>query len=238
MKIYVPTSERGGIQVDGAYAEYAKVPEAFAIRIPESLDPAEAAPLLCAGATAYGAVKKAELTSESICCIIGCGGLGLYAVQYAKLTGAKVIAVDTNIDQLLAAAKLGADFTVKSDESALDEIQKIGGVDAIINFAPTCAIWPLVEGTLSNNGRFVSVAMPEGTVPLSLSWLAWITPKIMGVAVGQRDEVSEAVNIAAQNNISIPIETTSLESLNHALDRLARKPGTAPVTGRVVVDFS
>ena len=225
-----------GLQVDGAYAEYVLASASFLVSIPDKIDDLEAAPLLCAGATAYSAVKQAKLTPGVNCVIFGCGGLGLYAIQFAKLYGANVIAVDVEQSQLDVARSVGADQLLRSGERAVGEILKAGGGDVCINFAPTTAIWPMVEKTLNNHGKFISVAMPKGSVEMSLSWLTLIKPTITGTAVGSRQELREALELAASNNISVPIETIELEEVDSALDRLAGL-GKDRVKGRIVVKF-
>ena len=82
--------------MNGSFAEYVIVQERYAAVIPEGLDSLASAPLMCAGVTAYGGVMKADLAPGKVAVIIGCGGLGQYGIQIAKLTGATVVAVDTN----------------------------------------------------------------------------------------------------------------------------------------------
>ncbi len=227
-----------GLQANGAFAEYIIVQEDFAIPIPEGMDFIAAAPLMCAGATAYSAVLQADLAPGKICVIFGCGGLGQYAVQYARLTGATVIAVDRDSGQLESAKQLGAHYSLESNSNAGERIRELGGADACINFAPTAAIWPAVEESLNTHGRFVSVAMAPDTIPVSLSWLPFVKPVITAAAVGNRKEMMDALKLADQHNITVPITTVSLDKVNECLDRLAGKPGTKPVRGRVIIDFT
>lgn len=232
-----PEQRAHGMQVDGAFAEYVLVRADFAVPIPEGLDPVTAAPLLCAGVTAYGAVRKAELEPGRVCAVFGCGGLGQYGILFARLHGAHVIAIDTSPERLAVAESLGADECLVSDASTGGALRERGGADACINFAPTPAIWPAVEQGLANRGRFVSVAMPAEPVSLSLSWLTWGTPVVTGASVGGRLDLRDTLTLAARHRISIPMETITLAGVNEALDRLAGRAGGAPVHGRIVVDF-
>ncbi|MEO1191553.1 MAG: alcohol dehydrogenase catalytic domain-containing protein [Pseudomonadota bacterium] len=227
-----------GMHVDGAFAESVLVDPTFAVPIPDELDSLEAAPLLCAGVTAYGAVRKATLEPGQTCVIFGCGGLGQYAIQFARLAGARVIAVDRDAGRLREARALGAEEALVSDAGTGAAIRALGGADACINFAPSPAIWPAVEAALNPRGRFVSVAMPHEPVALSLVWLTWVTPVITGSSVGGRQELRDTLALAAEHGLSIPIEPIRLEEANTALDRLAGKPGLAPVRGRAVIDFT
>lgn len=226
-----------GMQVDGAFAEYVIVKAGFAVPIPDSLDAVTAAPLLCAGVTAFGAVRKAALEPGDICAVFGCGGLGQYGIQFARLHGAHVIAIDTSPERLEVAASLGADECLMSDGATGEALRARGGANACINFAPTPAIWPAVEAGLANRGRFVSVAMPAEPVEMSLSWLTWGTPIITGTAVGGRLDLHDTLALAASHGITIPLETIPLDGVNEALDRLAGRSDAATIRGRVVVDF-
>ncbi len=227
-----------GMQVDGAFAEYVVVKEGFTVGIPDELDPIAAAPLLCAGVTAYGAIKRAQLEPGLTCVILGCGGLGQYGIQFARLTGARVIAVDNDQSRLDVARRLGANECYMSNDSTARKINMGGGADAFVNFAPTSEIWGIVESSLRNRGRFVSVAMPTERVAMSLSWLTNVTPVITGSSVGGRLDLSDMLTLAAKNGINIPVERIELSDVDRALDRLAGHPNEEAVEGRLVVDFS
>lgn len=226
-----------GMQVDGAFAEYIIVRADFAVPIPDGLDPVRSAPLLCAGVTAYGAVLKAALKPGETCAIFGCGGLGQYAIQLARIAGARVIAIDTSRERLEEARRLGATETLISDAQTGAKLRGLGGADACINFAPTPAIWPAVESGLNNRGRFVSVAMTHEPVPLSLVWLTWLNPVITGTSVGGRQELKDLLNLAQMHDLSIDIEAIKLSQVNMALDRLKGGCGGPPVRGRIVIDY-
>jgi propanol-preferring alcohol dehydrogenase len=227
-----------GMHVDGAFAEYVLIDPAFAVRIPDSLDPLHAAPLLCAGVTAYGAVLKARLRPGDTCAVFGCGGLGQYAIQLARLAGARVIAIDTLPSRLAEAERLGAAHVLISNAETGAGLRALGGADACLNFAPTAAVWPAVVAGLKNRGRFISVAMPREPVALSLTWLTWVTPVITGSSVGGRQELADLVALAAIQSISIAIESIPLHAVNDALDRLSGAKRESPVRGRMVIDFS
>ncbi|MEL7011775.1 MAG: alcohol dehydrogenase catalytic domain-containing protein [Pseudomonadota bacterium] len=227
-----------GMHVNGAFAEYACIKSAFAAHVPASLDAVQAAPLLCAGLTAFGAVRKAALTPGQRCAIFCCGGLGQYGIRLAKLFGAYVIAVDRDPVKLKVAKTLGADEMVLAHKSAGDALREGGGTDACLNFAPTSQVWPAIETSLNPRGRVVSVSMPKDRAALSLTWLTYITPIITGSSVGGRQDLRDILELATQHDLTIPVEAIRLEDVNDALDRLAGKPGTAAVEGRLVIDFA
>ena len=98
-----------GYSVDGCYAEYFLAEAAFAARVPEGVDRFEAAPLTCAGVTTYKAIKVGRVQPAELVAISGVGGLGHLALQYAKIFGAHVAAIDVTDEKLELARELGAD---------------------------------------------------------------------------------------------------------------------------------
>lgn len=220
-----------GYNVHGTHAEYAIMNERFAVEIPDSINSAVAAPMMCAGVTAYGAVQLADLEPGRVCLILGCGGLGQFAIQLAKQFGATVIAVDSNPEKLALARRLGADQVLLPDDDAAAAIRSLGGADAALNFAPSAHIWPLVTQTLNQGSTFVSVAMVEEPVPLGLDWLTYNGVKITGASVGTRQQSADLMSIAAAANIRVPTETIRLDDINKGLERLAN----GQVEGRLVI---
>jgi len=231
---YCPQQRAHGYNVNGAFAEYVIVKEQYAAVIPDSLDSLSAAPLMCAGVTAYSAVTKAEPGPGKTALIIGCGGLGQYAIQLAKHFGANVIAVDVSDSKLEQAIGLGADEAVLANGSAVDAIRAFGGADAIINFAPTNAIWPLATGVVNNLGTIVSVAMVPEPVPLSLEWLTFNGVRITGTSVGTRDQMRELLSLVEKRPITIDIESIGLAGINDAMERLE----AGQVRGRLVIELA
>lgn len=230
---FCPTHRAHGYSVNGSFAEYVIVKERYAAVIPDALDSRAAAPLMCAGLTAYGGVMKAGLAPGKLAVIIGCGGLGQYGIQVAKLTGATVVAVDTSPMKLKEAQALGAEECLLAGDDTAERIRALGGADAVLNFAPSSRIWPMVTGMMNNLGTFVSVAMVAEPVPLVLEWLTYNGVKITGTSVGTRQEMHDFLTLAARHEIGIDIEPVALRDVNAALHRLAK----GDVRGRFVIDF-
>lgn len=222
-----------GYDINGAFAEFAVLKEAFAVEIPPSLDPVQAAPLLCAGVTAQGAVRKAELGPGKICVVFGCGGLGQYGLQLAKFSGATVVAVDANPAKLDEAKRLGADHVLPADDKTGSRLRALGGADACLNFAPTPRVWDPITEAINPRGWIVSVAMVPDPVPLSLEWLTFNGVRITGTAVGGRQELADILTLAERHPLAVDVEAIPLSAANDALDRL--KAGG--ITGRCVIDF-
>ena len=223
-----------GFNVDGGFAEYAIVKENYTVAIPERLSSVAAAPLLCAGVTAYGAILKAELGPGKTCAIFGCGGLGQYAIQLAKAAGAKVVAIDTNKDKLGLATALGADYAFLSSDDPGSKIRDLGGADACINFAPTNRTWQAITDSINTRAWIISVAQVSEPVELNLEWLLYTGAKITGTSVGTRQELKDLLQLSIDIDLQIGIEAIAIGQVNQALDRLEQ----GKVDGRIVIDFA
>ena len=105
-----------GYSIDGGFGEYATAYARYVVKVPDGIDPLDAAPLTCAGVTTYKAVKVAGTRSSDLVAVFGVGGLGHLAIQYAAIAGGRVIAVDLIDEKLELARELGAEFTVNADE--------------------------------------------------------------------------------------------------------------------------
>jgi alcohol dehydrogenase, propanol-preferring len=145
-----------GYSIDGAYAEYARAFARYVGKVPANVKPLEAAPLTCAGVTTYKAVKVSGARPTDLVAIFGIGGLGHIALQYAKIAGATVVAVDP-VDQKLELAKqLGADYTVNAkQEDPVEAIKKLGGADAAISLAVAPKAFEQAFRSLRRGGTLV-----------------------------------------------------------------------------------
>src|SRR6476661_5471650 len=108
--------ENMGYSIDGGFGEYAVAHARYVVKVPDGIDPFDAAPLTCAGVTTYKAVKVAGTRSSDLVAVFGVGGLGHLAIQYAAIAGGRVIAVDIHDDKLALARELGAEFTINALE--------------------------------------------------------------------------------------------------------------------------
>src|ERR1700727_1729416 len=113
-EVLVRIETSGGCAVNGTFAEYAVVPAAFASPVPDGISSRDAAPLTCAGVTTYKAIKVARVAPAETVAIFGVGGLGHLALQYARIAGGFVIAVDIEDPKLTMATELGADHVVNA----------------------------------------------------------------------------------------------------------------------------
>lgn len=223
-----------GVQHHGAFAEYALAEAAFAAPIPDIMDPALAAPLLCAGLTAWAALGKTRAGPGLRVLIIGAGGLGQYAILIARARGAEVIVIDTDPAKLDTARALGADHAILAGPKAGAGVQALGGADVTLNFAPSAAVWPTIETAAAPMSEIVAVALIHDPVPLSLMWLLDGGHKVYGSSVGTRQEMADFLSFAATHPLPVTVERMAFSDVDLALDRLK----SGDVSGRLCIDFS
>ncbi len=188
-----------GYFIDGAYAEYAKAFAKYVAKVPTSVNPVQAAPLTCAGVTTYKAVKVAGVRPSDLVAIFGVGGLGHLALQYAKIAGAFVAAVDLVDEKLKLARDLGADYTINAkNENPVEAIKKLGGADSAIVLAVSPKAFEQAYQSLRRGGTLVFVALPaDNYVQLPIFETVLNGIKIIGSIVGTRVDLAEAFELHA-----------------------------------------
>jgi D-arabinose 1-dehydrogenase-like Zn-dependent alcohol dehydrogenase len=215
--------ERGqitGISYDGGYAEYVVVPHEAAARIPEKLDAAEAAPLLCAGITTYNALRNSGARSGDTVAVQGIGGLGHLAIQFAARMGFRTIAVSRGADKRELAQQLGAHEYVDTEKvTAAEGLQRIGGADLVLATAPNAeAIASTVEG-LKPRGKLLIVA--ASFEPLKVSALTLLSGKsIAGWPSGSAIDSEETVAFSVLSGVRPRVEVFKLEQAEQAFAKM------------------
>src|SRR3954464_1988669 len=208
-----------GYSIDGGFAEYVKAHAKYVVRVPEDVDPFDAAPLTCAGVTTYKAVKVAGTRPSDLVAVFGVGGLGHLAIQYAAIAGATVVAVDITDDKLELARTLGAEFTVNATkQDPVEAIQRLGGVDQAIALAVSPKAFEQAYGSLRRGGTLVFVALPaenDVTIPIFQTVLNGIT--IVGPIVGPRADLREVFELHAADKTHVIRETRPLAEVNEAI---------------------
>ncbi len=208
-----------GESLKGGYAEYVTVTEDFATKVPETMKSEYAAPLFCAGITAYKAVKASEPSKNKKIGIFGIGGVGHMAIQFAKIDGAEVFAFSRNQKHLEVAKKLGASSTIvfsENEESFLKELkEKIGLLDAAIVFAPADVVTKTAINSVKKGGLVVI-----GTIGEISNFVAFEEKTLRGTLIGSRKDMEEVIRIADENNIQVVSEAYPLEEANEVLAKL------------------
>jgi len=211
--------ENMGYSIDGAFGEYAVAFARYVVKVPEGLDPLDAAPLTCAGVTTYKAVKVAGTRSSDLVAVFGVGGLGHLAIQYAAIAGGRVVAIDIHDEKLALARELGAEFTVNAaEEDPIAAIQKLGGADQAIALAVSPKAFEQAYGSLKRGGTLVFVALPadnEVKIPIFETVLNGIT--IVGSIVGTRKDLREVFELHGAGRTTVIRETRRLDDVNDAI---------------------
>lgn len=226
-----------GYSVDGGYAEYVKAFAKYVGVIPERVSPFDAAPLTCAGVTTYKAVKLAGARPSDLVAIFGVGGLGHLALQYAKIAGATVVAVDLLDEKLAMAKELGADYVVNArNQDPVEEIKKLGGADSAVVLAVAPQAFEQAYGSLRRGGTVVFVALPADNhiqVPIFETVLNGVS--IVGSIVGTRVDLKETFELHAMGKTKVLYETRKIDQVNEAIEEVLQARNHAP---RLVFDFS
>ncbi len=223
-----------GYTAQGALAEYAVAAAGFVARIPDGLPIIQAAPLCCAGLTAYKALRTANLTAGEWVVLFGAGGLGHLAIQIAKHWGLKVAVVDVVPQKLEQAVRLGADLAINGAvQKPKDALRQVGGAAAAITFTGSRVAIEQAFPTLRPNGILVLAGLC--TEPVNLPVLSTVLQalRISGIFIGTPRDLQEIVNLAASGVLHVDAESCRLEDVPMMFERM--RQGQIP--GRAVVTF-
>ncbi len=208
-----------GYSVDGGYAEFFLADAAFAAPVPDGIDPHDAAPLSCAGVTTYKAVKVGNVRPADLVAISGVGGLGHLAIQYAKIFGGTVAAVDVTDEKLHLAKDLGADIIIDArTEDPAAVLQEHGGADVAIGLAVDDKSFAAAYAGLRRGGRLVLVALPaSGTLSIPVFDTVLNGTSVIGSIVGTRADLAEVFALHAAGRTRVVYETRPLAAVNEAI---------------------
>ena len=208
-----------GESMKGGYTEYITVSEDFATKIPNNMKAEYAAPLFCAGITAYKAVKASEPQTHKKIGIFGIGGVGHMAVQFAKIEGADVIAFSRSENHLNVAKRLGAKDAIVFSENQEEVLQKIkdrhGMLDAAIVFAPADIVTDTAIKAVKKGGIIVIA-----TVGKNPSFMAFEEKTIRGTLIGSTKDMEQVINICSDKKLEVVTEAFPLEEANEVLKKL------------------
>ena len=227
---------------DGSFGEYAIGHEDFVAIVPEKLNLVEGAPIVCAGVTTYKAIKRANLKPGQWVTVVGVGGLGQLAIQYAKAMGYKVIGVDINDEKSKLAIKSGATYAVngKTEDPIAFVKKHTGGIgtNATINTSVSAKAFEQGFEMLRPGGRAVLVGLPskhEGdNLTINIFFTVLFGKEVVGSIVGTRQDLKEALEYAAEGHVKSEVtEVVGLDEVSNVFDKLEN--GT--MIGRAVIDY-
>jgi D-arabinose 1-dehydrogenase-like Zn-dependent alcohol dehydrogenase len=210
-----------GLSYDGGYQEYMIAPVEAVAAMPESLDAAEAAPLLCAGVTTFNALRHSGALPSDLVAVQGVGGLGHLGIQFAQKFGYKVAAIGRGPGNAALAKKLGASVYIDSAATnAAAELQKLGGARVILATAPNSkAMSSLVDG-LGMNGRMMVVGATGDPIEVMPSQLIFGMRSIQGWVAGIPTDSEDTLRFAELTGVRPMIEKYPLAKAGEAYARM------------------
>ncbi len=222
----------GGVTY-GGYSQSVVVDEAFVLQVPNGLDPAGTAPLLCAGITTYSPMRHWKVGKGQKVGIVGLGGLGHMGVKFAHTLGAHVVLFTTSPHKAADARRLGADEVVISKDAA--EMEKHAAsfhfiLDAVSAEHDINAYLSL----LKRDGTLTLVGVPEKPMPVAAFSLLAKRRSLAGSGIGGIRETQEMLEFCAQHGITADIEIIKMQQINEAYERLLK----GDVKYRFVIDMA
>jgi D-arabinose 1-dehydrogenase-like Zn-dependent alcohol dehydrogenase len=210
-----------GISYDGGYQQYMLAPIEALVPIPETLNAAEAAPLLCAGITTYNALRHSGAFPGDLVAVQGIGGLGHLGVQFASKFGYRVAAIGRGPENGALAKKLGASLYIDSKSTnAAEALQKLGGSQVILATAPSSkAMSELIDG-LGPNGKLIVIGADFDPIQVSPVQLITGSRSIQGWAAGTAADSEDTLRFAELSGVRPMIETYPLEKAGDAYARM------------------
>ena len=226
--------DRYGQQTQGGYSSAIVVTEHFVLKMPENLDPAAAAPLLCAGITSYSPLNYHNVGPGMRVGVIGLGGLGHMALKFAVAMGAEVTQFTTSENKKAEAERLGAHHVVLSTDRAQMKLH-FGKLDLIVDTVPVPHELKDYLLCLKRNGNLVLTG-PIGlqNPPLNNGLLMMGRKSVSGSAIGGIEETQQMLNFCAENGVTCDVEMISMDYINEAYDRLEKND----VHYRFVIDMA
>jgi uncharacterized zinc-type alcohol dehydrogenase-like protein len=223
--------DRDGTITQGGYAGQVVVDAGFVLSIPESIDLAEAAPLLCAGITTYSPLAHWNAGPGKKVAVIGLGGLGHVAVKIAHAMGAEVTVLSQSLKKQEDGLRLGADhYYATSDPESIESLA--GEFDLIINTVSANIDLNAMFNTLAVNGTLVSVGAAPDPTPVNGMQLAAGRRSFAGSMIGGIAQTQEMLDFCGEHNIGAEIELISADQINEAYDRVV----ASDVRYRFVID--
>ncbi len=222
-----------GTRTYGGYSESIVVDEAFVLRVPDNLDLAATAPLLCAGITTYSPLRHWNVGAGKKVGVVGIGGLGHMAVKLAKAMGAEVIVFTTSPSKFEDAKRLGADDVVLSkDERQMTRYA--GKLHFILDAVSAKHDINVYLNQLRVDGSLVLVGAPEQPLPVAAFSLIPYRRSFAGSTIGGIAETQEMLDFCGKHNIVADIELINIQQINEAYERLLK----GDVKYRFVIDMA
>jgi uncharacterized zinc-type alcohol dehydrogenase-like protein len=227
-----PDTHLGGMTF-GGYSEKIVVDEAFTLKVPRTLDPARAAPLLCAGITTYSPLRKWGAGKWKKVGIVGLGGLGHMGVKFARAFGAHTVLFTTTESKIADGKRLGADEVVISKD-AEQMAAHAGSFDMILDTVSADHDVNGFLGLLKLDGTMVMVGAPPDPQPVSALSLLLPRRQLAGSLIGGIAETQEMLDFCGAHGVECDIELIRMDQINEAYERMLK----SDVKYRFVIDMA
>jgi D-arabinose 1-dehydrogenase-like Zn-dependent alcohol dehydrogenase len=210
-----------GINYDGGYADYVIAPANAIALVPDELKDADAGPLLCAGVTTFNVLRNSGARTGDTVAILGIGGLGHLAVQYAAKAGYRTVAIARGQDKGPLAQQLGAHIYIDSTtQDPAKELQKIGGANIVLSTVTSAKALEWVIDGLAPAGKFILVGAPDGPVVINPFPMLLGRRTVAGWPSGTGMDSEDTLNFSALTGVKPMIEIYPLEKAGEAYDRM------------------
>lgn len=217
----------------GGYAARVVVDEAFVLRIPDGLDPAAAAPLLCAGITTYSPLRQFDTKPGTRVGVVGLGGLGHMAVKLARSMGAEVTVLSTSPSKEADARRLGAHHFASTKDGSV--FQRLAGqLDLIVDTVSAPHDYSAYLGLLRPRGTMAVVGAPPGAASVEPFALLMGGKRLAGSLIGGIAETQEMLDHCAKHGVVSDIEIVPIQKIEEAYERVLR----SDVRYRFVIDMA
>lgn len=215
-----PDKHLGGVTY-GGYSESIVVRDHFVVKVPESLDPAAAAPLLCAGITTYSPLRHWKVGPGMKVGVVGLGGLGHMGVKFAKAMGAHVVVITSSPSKKEDALRLGADEVIVSSDA--NAMQKMAfSFNFILDAVSADHDINSLIGLLTVDGCLTLVGAPEKPLALSSFGLLFGRKSVAGSLIGGIPETQEMMDFCGQHGIVSDVEIIPIQKINEAYERMLK----------------
>jgi len=210
-----------GITMDGGYQEYMVVPFEGLASIPDEITAVEAGPLMCAGITTFNSMRNSGARAGDTVAVLGVGGLGHLAVQFASKMGFRTIAISRGADKEPLARQLGARLYIDSTtEDPAARLQSLGGARIIVATVTSAQAMAATLGGLSGDGRLLVLGADFAPLPLNTASLIFGRTGVYGWPSGSSIDSEDTMNFSAMTGVRPMIETYPLERAQEAYDRM------------------
>ncbi|GLX07173.1 dehydrogenase [Microbispora sp. NBRC 16548] len=223
--------DRDGTITQGGYSTHVVVDADFVLSVPEGIDPAAAAPLLCAGITTYSPLRRWGAGPGKKVAVVGLGGLGHMAVKIAHAMGAEVTVLSQSLKKQEDGLRLGADhYHATGDPDTFEQLA--GRFDLIVNTVSARIDLDAYLGLLAVDGTLVNVGAPAEPLSLNVFSLIGARRSFAGSMIGGIAETQEMLNFCAEHRIGADVELISADQINEAYQRVL----ASDVRYRFVID--